>query len=69
MYRNAWKSERWMTLCIQTCWWRQEHQMFVVKFNSGYFGRHDWKPHSGEIDEYYIYVNFYLVVLNSRCAI
>jgi hypothetical protein len=22
IYRNAWKSERWMTSCSRTCWWR-----------------------------------------------
>jgi hypothetical protein len=22
IYRNAWKSERWMTSCNRTCWWR-----------------------------------------------
>jgi hypothetical protein len=51
IYRNMWKSERWMNLCSRTCWWRQEHQMFVAKFKSGY-GRFDWKPHRHELDEY-----------------
>jgi hypothetical protein len=22
IYRNSWKSERWMTSCSRTCWWR-----------------------------------------------
>jgi hypothetical protein len=51
IYWNVWKSERWMTLCSWTCWWRQEHQMFVTTFKSGYFGRYDWKPHGRELDE------------------
>jgi hypothetical protein len=52
IYRNEWKSERWMTSCSQTCWWRQEHQMFAAKFKSGYLGRNDWKPLDFELDEY-----------------
>jgi hypothetical protein len=51
IYRNAWKSERWMTLCSRTCWLRQEHQMFVAMFKSPYYGRNDWKPHDCELDE------------------
>jgi hypothetical protein len=49
IYRNVWKSERWMTSCSRTCWWRQEHQMFVAMFKSPYFGRNDWKPHDREL--------------------
>jgi hypothetical protein len=40
IFRNVWQNERWMTLCSRTCWWRHEHQMFAVKFMSGY-GRYD----------------------------
>jgi hypothetical protein len=43
IYRNAWKSEKWMTSYSRTCWWRQEHQMFVAMFKSTYFGRNYWK--------------------------
>jgi hypothetical protein len=35
IYWNTWKSERWITSCSRTCWWRQVHQMLVAKFNSG----------------------------------
>jgi hypothetical protein len=51
IYRNAWKSERWMTSCSCICWWRQKHKMFVATFKSPYFGRNDWKPHGRELDE------------------
>jgi hypothetical protein len=51
IYRNTWKSERWMTSCSQTCCWRQEHHMFVATFKSPYFGRNDWKPHGHELDD------------------
>jgi hypothetical protein len=51
IYRNTWKDERWMSSCSWTCWWRQEHHMFIALFRSGYFGRNDWKPHDFELDE------------------
>jgi hypothetical protein len=51
IYRNAWKDERWMTSCSRTCWWRQEHHMFVALFRSGYFRRNDWTSHDFELDE------------------
>jgi hypothetical protein len=35
IYRNVWKSERWMTSCSRTCWWRQEHQCSWPSSNVG----------------------------------
>jgi hypothetical protein len=39
--------------------------MFVATFKSSYSGTNNWKPHGRELDDEYIYVIFYLVVLNN----
>jgi hypothetical protein len=51
IFRNAWQNERWMTSCNRICWWRHEHQMFAMKFISGY-GRYDWARNNHGLEEY-----------------